>query len=146
LAKPATISARVRNDRVFIASRNVALARAELVRLRVQPGALAGVARLIVMIRKREWRAEALLIIALIGVYVLFITSYGNSVYDWRRCRLLRISSSDPASAFSGDALCFGARLLRFVFYPLLALSIFYMLARHINRAARPLSVRKRRA
>ena len=83
---------------------------------------------LIVMIRKREWRAEALLIIALIGVYVLFITSYGNSVYDWSGAVYFGSRHLIPLLPFLAMPLCFGARLLRFVFYPLLALSIFYML------------------
>jgi hypothetical protein len=83
---------------------------------------------LIVMIRKREWRAEALLIIALIGVYVLFITSYGNSVYDWSGAVYFGSRHLTPLLPFLAMPLCFGGRLLRFVFYPLLALSIFYML------------------
>jgi hypothetical protein len=80
------------------------------------------------MIWKREWRAEALLVIAMIAAYVLFVTSYGFSAYDW--CGAVYFGSRHliPLLPFLALPLCFGARLLRFVFYPLLALSIFYML------------------
>ena len=83
---------------------------------------------LAVMIWKQEWRAETLLIIALIGVYVLFITSYGTSVYDWSGAVYFGSRHLIPLLPFLAIPLCFGARWLRFVFYPLLALSIFYML------------------
>ena len=83
---------------------------------------------LVVMIWKREWRAETLLVIALIGVYVLFITSYGNSAYDWSGAVYFGSRHLIPLLPFLAIPLCFGARLLRFLFYPLLALSIFYML------------------
>jgi len=81
-----------------------------------------------VMIWKRKWTAEALLVIALIVAYIMFIVSYGTSVYDW--CGAVYFGSRHliPLLPFLALPLCFGARLLRFVFYPLLALSIFYML------------------
>lgn len=83
---------------------------------------------LIIMIWKREWRAEGLLILAMVVAYILFIASYGTSIYDWAGASYLGPRHIIPLLPFVALPLYFGARQLRFVFYPLLAISVFYML------------------
>jgi hypothetical protein len=61
-------------------------------------------------------------------MYLLFITSYGTWAYDWSGAVYYGSRHTIPLLPFLALPLCFGARLLRFVFYPLLAISIFYML------------------
>jgi len=80
------------------------------------------------MIWQRSWRAEGLLIAAMITAYVLFIASYGTSIYDWAGASYLGTRHLIPLLPFLALPLYFGARRLRFVFYPLLAISVFYML------------------
>jgi hypothetical protein len=80
------------------------------------------------MIWKREWRAEGLLIAAMAAAYILFIASYGTSIYDWAGASYLGPRHIIPLLPFLALPLYFGARQLRFVFYPLLAISVFYML------------------
>ncbi|KAF5409454.1 MAG: PA14 domain protein [Candidatus Udaeobacter sp.] len=83
---------------------------------------------LAIMIWKRHLRAEGLLVAAMTCMYLLFITSYGTWAYDWSGAVYYGSRHTIPLLPFLALPLCFGARLLRFVFYPLLAISIFYML------------------
>jgi len=83
---------------------------------------------LAVMIWKRKLRAEGLLIALMAVSYILFITSYGTSIYDWSGASYLGSRHVIPLLPFLALPLYFGARLLRFAFYPLLAVSVFYML------------------
>ena len=83
---------------------------------------------LAIMIWKREWRAEGVLIAAMAATYILFITSYGTSIYDWSGASYLGSRHLIPLLPFLALPLYFGARILRFAFYPLLAISVFYML------------------
>jgi hypothetical protein len=87
--------------------------------------ALPGLA---LMIWKREWRAEGLLIVAMWFAYFVFISCYGLSVYDWAGASYLGSRHLIPLLPFLTLPLYFGARKLRFLFYPLLGISIFYML------------------
>ena len=81
-----------------------------------------------VMVWKREWRAEGLLIAAMTTAYLLFIASYGTSIYDWAGATYLGPRHIIPLLPFFALPLYFGARFLRFLFYPLFAVSVFYML------------------
>jgi hypothetical protein len=81
-----------------------------------------------VMVWKREWRAEGLLIAAMTAAYLLFIASYGTSIYDWVGATYLGPRHIIPLLPFFALPLYFGARSLRFLFYPLFAISVFYML------------------
>jgi hypothetical protein len=83
---------------------------------------------LAVMIWKRALRAEGVLITAMTSVYILFITSYGTSIYDWSGASYLGPRHIIPLLLFLALPLYFGAHKLRFLFYPLLAISVFYML------------------
>jgi hypothetical protein len=83
---------------------------------------------LAIMIWKRHLRAEGLLVAAMTGMYILFITSYGTSAYDWSGAVYFGSRHLIPILPFLALPLCLGARLLRLAFYPLLAISIFYML------------------
>ena len=87
--------------------------------------ALPGLA---IMIWKRELRPEGLLVAGMAVVYILFITNYGTSIYDWSGASYLGPRHIIPLLPFLALPLYFGARKLRFVFYPLLAISVFYML------------------
>jgi hypothetical protein len=81
-----------------------------------------------IMIWRRDLRAEGLLVAAMTGMYILFITSYGSSAYDWSGAVYFGSRHLIPLLPFLALPLCFGARSFRFVFYPLLAISMFYML------------------
>jgi PA14 domain len=83
---------------------------------------------LAVMIWKRQLRAEGVLIGAMAVTYIFFITSYGTSIYDWSGASYLGSRHIIPLLPFLALPLYFGARLLWFAFYPLLAVSVFYML------------------
>ena len=83
---------------------------------------------LAIMVWKRDVRSEGLLIAAMAAVYILFITSYGTSIYDWSGASYLGPRHLIPLLPFFALPLYFGATKLRFIFYPLLAISVFYML------------------
>jgi hypothetical protein len=83
---------------------------------------------LVFMIWKKNLRAEGLLILAMTVAYVVFITSYGTWSYDWAGASYFGCRHMIPLLPFLALPLCFGARILRPIFYPLLAISIFYML------------------
>ena len=83
---------------------------------------------LAIMIWKRAFRAEGVLITAMASAYILFITSYGTSIYDWSGASYLGPRHIIPLLPFLALPLYFGAHKLRFLFYPLLAISVFYML------------------
>jgi hypothetical protein len=82
----------------------------------------------VMMIKNRKYRVEGILIAAMTIAYLLFITSYGKSEYDWSGGSYLGPRHLIPLLPFLAFPLYFGARYLRFVFYPLFALSVFYML------------------
>jgi len=81
-----------------------------------------------IMLWKRALRLEGGLVLSMTVVYLLFITSYGSSNYDWAGASYLGSRHLIPLLPFLTLPLFFGARILRPVFYPLLAISIFYML------------------
>jgi hypothetical protein len=83
---------------------------------------------LAIMIWKKKWRAEGFLITAMAAAYILFISCYGTSIYDWAGASYLGSRHIIPLLPFLALPLYFGARKLRFAFYPLLAISVFYML------------------
>ncbi len=87
--------------------------------------ALPGLA---IMLGRRNLRVEGLMVAAMILVYIFFITNYGNSIYDWAGASYLGPRHIIPLLPFLALPLYYGARKLRFVFYPLLAISVFYML------------------
>ena len=81
-----------------------------------------------VMLWRGEFRSEGVLIASMTIAYLLFITSYGKSTYDWSGGSYLGPRHLVPLLPFLALPLYFGARYLRFLFYPLLAISAFYML------------------
>ena len=83
---------------------------------------------LVAMLCQRRVRAEGLLITAMIVAYLLFLTSYGQSAYDWAGASYLGPRHLIPLLPFLALPLYFGARYLKLLFYPLLAVSVFYML------------------
>jgi hypothetical protein len=83
---------------------------------------------LVITIWKREWRAEGLLIATMAAAYILFIASYGTSIYDWAGATYIGPRHIIPFLPFLALPLYFGARKLRVVFYPMMAISVFYML------------------
>lgn len=86
---------------------------------------LPGVA---IMLWRRKLRLEGVVIATMIIAYVLFITSYGNSIYDWAGAAYLGPRHIIPLLPFLALPIYYGGRALWFVFYPLLAVSVFYML------------------
>jgi hypothetical protein len=83
---------------------------------------------MLIMLWKRAVRAEGLLVVAMTAIYLIFVTNYGSSAYDWAGASYLGSRHLVPLLPFLTLPLCFGARILRPIFYPLLAISIFYML------------------
>ena len=87
--------------------------------------AVPGVA---IMLWRRQLRPEGLVVAAMIIAYILFVTSYGNSIYDWAGAAYIGPRHIIPLLPFLALPIYYGGRKLRFVFYPLLAVSVFYML------------------
>lgn len=83
---------------------------------------------MIIMVWKRAVRPEGLVVLVMTLAYLLFITSYGSSNYDWSGASYFGSRHLIPLLPFLALPLYFGARLLRFLFYPLFAVSVFYML------------------
>ncbi len=81
-----------------------------------------------ILIWRRETRSEGLLVLAMTIVYLLFITSYGTWEYDWAGGSYFGSRHLVPLFGFLALPIAVVARRLRFLFYPLLAVSIFYML------------------
>ena len=81
-----------------------------------------------IMLWRPKLRPEGLVVAAMIIVYLLFITSYGNSIYDWSGAAYIGPRHLIPLLPFLALPIYYGGRKLRFVFYPLLAISVFYML------------------
>lgn len=82
----------------------------------------------VIMLWKRELRLEGLLIAGMTFLYVLFVTCYGSSPYDWAGASYCGSRHLVPLLPFLALPLYFGARIVRPLFYPLLAISVFYML------------------
>ena len=87
--------------------------------------ALAG---LVPMLWRRDRRREGLLVATMTFGFLLFIVSYGKSTYDWGGGGYLGPRHIVPLLPFLTLPMAYGARYLRFLFYPLLAVSVFYML------------------
>lgn len=83
---------------------------------------------LAIMIWKRELRSEGFVAAAMVVTYVLFITNYGSSMYDRGGGLYFGPRHLIPLLPFLTLPLYFGAQKLRWAFYPLAAMSIFYML------------------
>ena len=81
-----------------------------------------------IMIWHRELRAEGFVVAAMLILYLLFITNYGSSLFDWGGGLYLGARHLIPLLPFLAVPLYFGAEKLRWVFYPLAAVSVFYML------------------
>jgi hypothetical protein len=85
---------------------------------------------LAIMIRRRDSRPEGILVAAMTAAYLLFITHYGGSEYDWSGASYVGSRHLIPLLPFLAWPLCLsiGIRVLRFAFYPLFGISLFYML------------------
>ena len=83
---------------------------------------------IVIMLWHARWRREGILIAGMVVAYLLFITSYGKSTYDWSGASYLGPRHIIPLLPFLALPIYFGARRVRFIFYPLLAISVFYML------------------
>ncbi|HJT80996.1 MAG TPA: PA14 domain-containing protein, partial [Chthoniobacterales bacterium] len=81
-----------------------------------------------IMLWRRNLRPEGLLITGMAVAYLLFIGNYGSTMYEWGGGLYLGPRHLIPLLPFLAPPLYFGAAKLRFVFYPLALLSIFYML------------------
>ena len=80
------------------------------------------------MLWRRSLRPEGLVVAAMIIAYLLFVTSYGNSIYDWSGAAYIGPRHIIPLLPFLALPIYYGGRKLRFVFYPFVAISVFYML------------------
>src|SRR5438128_10642882 len=80
------------------------------------------------MIWHRQLRPEGLLVLAMMVVYLLFICNYGSSMYDWGGGLFFGPRHLIPVLPFLAIPLYFGAQRVRWLFYPLAAISLFYML------------------
>lgn len=81
-----------------------------------------------IMLWRSQWRAEGVVIVAMIVAYLLFITNYGTSIYDWGGAIYLGSRHIVPLLPFLALPLHCAARKLKWLFFPLFALSVFYML------------------
>ncbi|MFL6514619.1 MAG: PA14 domain-containing protein [Chthoniobacterales bacterium] len=82
----------------------------------------------VVMLCRRALRLEGIVVLVMTVVYLLFITNYGSSAYDWAGASYLGSRHMVPLLPFLALPLCFGVRFLRPIFFPLFAISLFYML------------------
>ena len=80
------------------------------------------------MIWKQKSRAEGLMVGAMVIAYLVFLSDYGSSIYDRGGGLYLGPRHLIPLLPFLALPLYFGAGKLRPVFYPLAAISIFFML------------------
>jgi hypothetical protein len=83
---------------------------------------------LAIMISARKLRPEGLVVAFMVVGYLVFISNYGSSMYDRGGGLYLGPRHLIPLLPFLALPLYFGAQKLRLVFYPLAAVSIFYML------------------
>jgi hypothetical protein len=81
-----------------------------------------------IMLWRSQWRAEGIVVVAMIVAYLLFLTNYGTSIYDWGGAAYLGSRHLVPLLPFLALPLHFAARKLKWLFFPLFALSVFYML------------------
>lgn len=83
---------------------------------------------LFILLRNRMTRPEGFLVLGLTVGYLLFLTSYGSSIYDWAGASYLGPRHLVPLLPFLALPLSVAWRRFSWVFLPLLGLSIFYML------------------
>jgi len=83
---------------------------------------------LLLMGWERSWRAEAIVLTVMLLAYVAFVATCGTSIWDWCGASYLGVRHLIPILPLLVLPLYFGARKLRLIFYPLLAISVFYML------------------
>lgn len=83
---------------------------------------------LVFILRKRPSRPEGLLVLGMTIAYLLFLASYGSSIYDWSGADYLGPRHLVPLLPFLALPICFAGPRMSWFFYPLLGLSIFYML------------------
>ena len=80
-----------------------------------------------IMVWTRKLRPEGLVVAAMVIAYLVFISNYGSSMYDWGGGLYLGPRHLIPLLPFLALPLYFGAQKLRWMFYPLAAVSVFYM-------------------
>src|SRR2546427_13100296 len=84
--------------------------------------AIPGVA---IMLWRRRLRPEGLVIAAMIIAYLLFVTSYGNSIYDWAGAASIGPRHIIPLLPFLALPIYYGGAEHRVGLYPFLAISVF---------------------
>jgi hypothetical protein len=83
---------------------------------------------LVVLARRHELRAEAVLCAVAVAAYFTFNACYGNSIVFWGGGASVGPRHIIPVLPFVAVPLSFAVRRFKILFYPLLLLSIFYML------------------
>lgn len=83
---------------------------------------------LLLMGLRKATRGPAILVSAAIVVYILFVTSYGSSEYDWAGGSYFGSRHLVPLLPFLAIPLAFAAARAPVIFSLLLAVSVFYML------------------
>src|SRR5205814_8166749 len=83
---------------------------------------------LALLFRRRDLRPEAALITLCVVLYLSFNACYGETVIFWGGGRSLGPRHLVPVLGLLALPLCRGARALPWIFFPLLAVSAFYML------------------
>ena len=95
---------------------------------------------LVLLALRRGFRAEAALCATMIVAYLTFNACYGDSIVFWGGGASVGPRHLIPVLPFVAIPLCVGLRPLKVLFYPLVMISVFYMLlATAVEIASAPL-------
>lgn len=92
------------------------------------PSLWIAVPGILLLSRLKRYRLEAVMIVVMAAAYLTFNACYGETIVFWGGGTSLGPRHLIPLLPLLALPLAFGARQLPWLFFPLLALSVFYML------------------